>query len=307
MRRFVTVGHAGNIEEWSPMKATFEDWFRVDPVGSRVVCFIANAEALYEIYILERGRTRARRLASDPNADFAYPFWSRDGKTVGFSRMARTAADGIYVVDAAGSEPRRVGKISDWSPGLIAGYGSWSPGDSLIFLSLGGLGPIDLGFIRVSPGSRDNPLGLLARTTPIEVLPDLSPDGRFLAYISDESGRQEAFVAPLRPGPTLGPGTQLSTEGAVQVRWSGDGSRLYYESGDRRIFSISIRTKPSVDFGKPALAWDLAPLRILPRGWDLLPDGRLLALERSKDEEDARQFDVVLHFDQEVKKKLSAK
>jgi len=286
------------------MKATFEDWFHVDPVGSRVVCFIANAEALYEIYILERGQTRARRLASDPDADLAYPFWSRDGKTVGFSRMARTAADGVYAVDAVGSEPRRLGKIQDWSPGLNAGWGSWSPGDSLIFVSVGGLGPVDLGFIRVDPGGRDTPVRLFARTAPLEIMPDVSPDGRFLAYISDESGRQEAFVAPLQPGPTLGSGTQISTDGAVQVRWSRDGSRLYSESGDRRIFSISVRTKPSLDFGKPSLARDLAPLRILPRGWDLLPDGRLLALERSKDEEEARQYEVVLHFDQEVKRKI---
>jgi eukaryotic-like serine/threonine-protein kinase len=307
IRRFVSIGPAGKVEEWSSMKATFEEWFHVDPVGSRVVCFMANAEAIYEIYVLERGQSRARRLSSDPDADCAYPFWSRDGKTVGFSRMARTAADGVYVVDAAGSEPRRLGKIQDWSPGLNAGWGSWSPGDSLIFLSLGGLGPIDLGFIRVDPGGRDTPVRLFARTAPVEIMPDVSPDGRFLAYISDESGRQEAFVAPLQPGPTLGQGTQISTEGVVQVRWSRDGSRLYYESGDRRVFSISVRTKPSLDFGKPSLAWDLAPLRILPRGWDLLPDGRLLALERSKDEEAARQYEVVLHFDQEVKRKLAAK
>jgi Tol biopolymer transport system component len=102
-----------------------------------------------------------------------------------------------------------------------------------------------------------------------------SPDGRYLSFISDESGRPEAYVMPF-PGP--GERMRVSAEGARLVRWSRDGRELIFTSADRRLISVPVRTSPALWLGTPVVL-----LPITGRaGWtafEPLPDGkRFLAL-----------------------------
>ncbi len=76
-----------------------------------------------------------------------------------------------------------------------------------------------------------------------------SPDGHFLAFVSTESGRAEAYVTPF-PGP--GQRVRLSSEGASALQWSRDGKELLYVSGDGRMMSVPVRTSPSLQTGSPA-------------------------------------------------------
>ena len=73
-----------------------------------------------------------------------------------------------------------------------------------------------------------------------------SPDGRFLAFISNESGQEEAYVTPY-PGP--GQKVRLSSGGARLLQWSRDGKSLFYTSADGRMMSLPVTTSPSLQTG----------------------------------------------------------
>src|SRR5262249_7984440 len=75
-----------------------------------------------------------------------------------------------------------------------------------------------------------------------------SPDERWLAYVSDETGRFEVYVQPL---PTTGAKFQITKEGGEHPVWSPDGHELVYNRGDR-LFSIPIKTEPTISAGAPA-------------------------------------------------------
>jgi Tol biopolymer transport system component len=125
-----------------------------------------------------------------------------------------------------------------------------------------------------------------------------SPDGRAAAFLSSESGRQEAYVAPFgSPGEKI----RVSTEGATLLRFSRDGKELFYLSPDGRLFSVPIRTAPSVEPGEPRVLFRLAP----GPGWkdfDVAPDGRFLAMVEEVSAS-AQPATVVVNWTAEVSKR----
>ncbi len=124
-------------------------------------------------------------------------------------------------------------------------------------------------------------LALDGEATPVPVLQSpfekrqvrFSPDGRFVAFISNESGRPEVYVMPF-PGP--GERVRVSDGGAALLRWARDGE-LYYLSGDGRFVAVPVRTSPGLQVGTPAVLFTVAG-----RPWvdfDLSPDTqRILAI-----------------------------
>jgi hypothetical protein len=306
LTRLVTVDAGGRASEWSPMRAGFETWFRVAPDGRRVACTMASPKSIFEVFVLERGRSSARRLSGLPDADCGTPFWSPDGREIGFTRFGRSPDDGLYVVEASGmGAPRRIGVAPKGSADVLVAQGSWSRDGSMVVASIG-MGPMsaNLAAIPMVSAGPDIPIRTLTDTPYGETQPAVSPDGRFVAYLSGESGRDEVVLSPLLPGPKLGPTTPVSSGGASDVRWGRDGSSLYYESADHRIQSVPVRTSPTLQVGTPRTVWDLSALRIASKGWDLMPDGRLIGLQMREDEGEGKQIDLVMHFDQEVKRKI---
>ena len=85
-----------------------------------------------------------------------------------------------------------------------------------------------------------------------ESAPHFSADGRWLAYISDESGRYEVYVQPY-PGP--GGKRQISTEGGTEPVWSRNGQELFYRSG-KKMMAVEITTQPSFAFGSPRMLFE---------------------------------------------------
>ena len=88
-----------------------------------------------------------------------------------------------------------------------------------------------------------------------ETSPQISPDGRWVAYTSDESGRLEVYVRPF-PGP--GGKWQVSTDGGSEVAWSPKGNELFYRTGARKekMMVVDYQTQPTFSAGKPRLLFE---------------------------------------------------
>jgi serine/threonine-protein kinase len=138
-----------------------------------------------------------------------------------------------------------------------------------------------------------------------ESAPRFSPDGRWLAYISDESGRYEIYVQPY-PGP--GGKWQISTEGGTEPAWNPNGRELFYRTGDK-MMAVDIATKPGFTVGKPRMLFE-GQYEVTPGAfpsYDVSSDGqRFLMLKSSESAQAApTQINVVLNWSEELKQKVS--
>ena len=100
----------------------------------------------------------------------------------------------------------------------------------------------------VLPMVNDGKPSVLIDTPFVKDEPHFSPDGQWLAYYSDESGRAEVYVQPF-PGP--GERVRVSTDGGSQPRWKKDGSELFYLSLDGKLMAVGIRLGPSLQVDVP--------------------------------------------------------
>jgi Tol biopolymer transport system component/DNA-binding winged helix-turn-helix (wHTH) protein len=183
-----------------------------------------------DIWLLETRRGVFSRFTSDV-ADDVMPVWSPAGDRIVFSSNRRGIGD-LYQksVTAGGSEELLLSTVqtkiaTDWSPdGRFVLFNSEDPKRSSDIWAL----PLD-GNGKPFPA---------AQTDFEEQNGQFSPDGNWIAYQSDESGRVEIYVQPF-PGP--GNKWPISTNGGSQVRWRRDGRELFYVALDGRLMSVSIR------------------------------------------------------------------
>jgi Tol biopolymer transport system component len=129
-----------------------------------------------------------------------------------------------------------------------------------------------------------------------------SPDGRYLVYASDETGRFEVFVRAY-PGPDAK--WQVSTEGGAEPTWSVNGKEIYYRSGNR-MMAVPVTTRPSFDRGRPIALFEGAFVQGaagLPE-YDVAPDGRFLMMRPVAGSE-ARQLHVVLNWFDELNERVA--
>jgi hypothetical protein len=114
-----------------------------------------------------------------------------------------------------------------------------------------------------------------------EMLAHLSPDGNWLAYTSNESGRLDVFV---RSYPDLERKWQVSTLGGIEPVWSADGAELFYRTENgRQVMRVKVDTHPDFDLGRPELLFegDFVPPQWFGRNFDVAPDGQSFVLLES--------------------------
>lgn len=162
---------------------------------------------------VERGTTS--RLTFDPERHNTSPVWTRDGQRVLYSTFRPKPA--IYEKAASGGDAREV-HVSKSNQSL-----PWTTStDGTLVLGQGGAGQrADIFRMPLSGGT---PAPVVV-TSASELFPQLSPDGRWLAFTSDESGRNEVFIQSF---PGSGTKLQVSTTGGQRARWRSDGRELYY-------------------------------------------------------------------------------
>jgi serine/threonine-protein kinase len=136
-----------------------------------------------------------------------------------------------------------------------------------------------------------------------------SPDGRWLAYTSDVSGRREVYVRPY-PGPE--PATQISGDGGTSVAWSPDGRQIYYVSPVPNVL-MAVDVTPGDEFqaGRPAPLIDPWAIGTTPvRNYDVFPDGDFVLPVQDDDGRTlierfgATQLHVILNWTEELKERV---
>jgi Tol biopolymer transport system component/predicted Ser/Thr protein kinase len=289
--RLVWVSRNG-AERPLPAPAHHYRFPRISPDGRRAAVAIEDQESQIWLYDLRETLTR---LTFDGN-DNVFPVWTPNGKRILFKSNKEGPGNLFWqLADGSGGLERLT--TSEY-PNFPS---SWSPGGQLqAFVEVNPATGSDLWVLRMS----DRKVQPFLRTPFNESVPRFSPDGRWLAYISNESGRFEIYVQPY-PGPSGK--WQISTEGGTEPVWNPNGRELFYRSGGKMMV-VDIATQPSFTFGKPRMLFEgqYQPSPVPAVNYDVSPDGqRFLMLKPSESAEAApTQINVVLNWFEELKQKV---
>ncbi|HEV8113953.1 MAG TPA: protein kinase [Planctomycetota bacterium] len=193
-----------------------------------------------DLWILELARGTSTRLTFDPAGDFA-PVWSPSGDRIAFTSM-RTGVGDVYVVstDAPGSEERVAGFETSSEPSCFS-----TDGALVYFDAEGKDSGADLW--SASAEGRAEPSHVLA-TPANESGARFSPDGNWLACVSDESGRSEVYI---HAWPLTGRRWQVSTHGGTRPWWRPDGAEIFWRSLDREVLAAKLSFGDEVEIATP--------------------------------------------------------
>ena len=222
------------------------------PDGTRFATTIQDSSTgVSNIWIhdLQRNiRTRFTFATADRDA----AVWSPDGRRIAFGGVAARGTQDLFIKDLNGGAEQLIYKDD-----RVKIPTCFSPdGKSLLFTSINfsGSSKDDVWILPLDGSGKARPL---FQTDAIENSGVFSPDGRWIAYVSNESGRMETYVVPA-PGNGGSGKWQLSAAGGVGGEWSRDGSEILYVSEDGKVFAVPFKADgASPVFGAQTLLFDL--------------------------------------------------
>jgi serine/threonine-protein kinase len=278
--RLVWLDSKGNQTSAFPEPAAYLSP-RLSPDGQRIAVIIARTEG-GSLWVIDV--SRGTRIPLTPGqSGVSRPIWSRDGSTITF--MAGTD---VHIVPALGGSP----KIVLESPGTQFPDDWTADGKTLIYNTGNAVETRDLW--TVTTGEAPRPLF----ATPFgERGAKLSPDGKWIAFVSTDAGRDDVYVAPF---PGTGARVPVSPSGGRQPLWSRDGTRLFFRQDDW-MMAIPVRLAP-FEFGRPERLFRFERHMYMDTqnhpDYDVSSDGRFLAVRQPTDASGAIR--VVVNWAQEV-------
>jgi serine/threonine protein kinase len=239
----------------------------ISPDGKRIACMLRGVSG-QQLVVLDRDRGLFTTLISDGLN--AAPNWMPDGKTLMFDGVSGQQR-GIYRIAADGSSAPQLVRATKLSSHVTSVAGDYAavtvndPETSTDQWVLNWQNPDDMRPFKRTPAA--------------ERQGSLSPDGHWLAYVSNESGRSEIYVEPV-PGP--GGRRQISSEGGEEPRWVRNGREITYRNGTR-MMSVPVQMQPTFQAGKPVELFDHKFDRGFGvSGYDVTSDGQTFVMTRSE-------------------------
>jgi eukaryotic-like serine/threonine-protein kinase len=220
-----------------------------------------------DIWIIDASRGVTTRLTSDPALD-GYPIWSPDGQTIVFGRTGREDDRTLYRIASGGGGHEEALYRFDSSAPLIRQFTHWSRDGR--FMVYGGLDPQSKWDLWILPAGgepvrEDRKPTPYLRTAFNEHHGQLSWDGKWMAYASDESGRWEVYIGAF---PASDIRAKVSIDGGIEPRWRSDGKELFYLSPDGTIMAVPISASTVISTGAPHALFKPRLNLNLDRGWN---------------------------------------
>jgi hypothetical protein len=290
-------------EPWSEERRPFEGGLTVSRDGSQLAVGIVNAEAFYEIWTSETDRPRLTRLVRVTGKDCGPGPWHPDGERLTYSCWSTQGMElGLRASNGSGA-PLKLVETS--SPNETYAPNSFTPDGSALIVT----------------HSLDNEPELMrlsldeVEAAPVKLLEGaraatVSPDGQFIAYVSDSSGREEVYLRSIDSAGRVGREIPVTRDGCAGPFWrSAIGERplrLGYGCSFQA-YEVTVSTGDRVGFSKPGRVADWSEMwpKIKGGAWRL-PDGRWLAVIQGYDEEAPRELSVVVNWRQELERTLRA-
>ncbi len=285
-----TVGSAGPI---------FEPAISPDV---KSVAFVRNAgNTGSDMWLWDQTRGAEQRFSKDPA--FAYaPFWSPTGDRLLFMSNRLGGITNLYQKTSSGA--------SQETPLLVDASRKtptqWSrDGRFIVYSLIDAKTRDDVWVLPLEDGKPGKPFAFL-HSEFNEAFGQLSPDSRWMAYTSDESGRREVYVRSFPAGEDP---KKISIDGGEQARWSGDGKELYFVAADSKIMSVPMKlqpgTKTSLEPGAPQVLFAAPPLAtrdVQTYNYDVAADGQRFLLLTALGGAALPPLDLILNWDTQLKK-----
>jgi Tol biopolymer transport system component len=278
-RELQTVGEPGVLYNVS-----------LSPDDRRVA--VSRGGANVDIWIIDAVRGVSTRFTFDGANEYT-PVWSPDGSRIAFN-SDREGRDVIFAKSSSGAgvesvlyrDERPMG-VADWSRD-----GRWLIGVAS--------SSQDRGDLRIVPADGSGPSRSINSTPFREVHPRFSPDGAWVLYASNESGRYEVFLQPVQGGGKW----QVSTQGGVDPHWSRDGKEIFFLNLRGQMMAVGVSTKPSLTLGNPTALFGSVAADPDPygRNYDVAADGRFL-IRRTFGTGELPSTTVYLNWVQRLKKR----
>jgi eukaryotic-like serine/threonine-protein kinase len=289
----------------TPLDPTWKQTFSsmaLSPDGRQLAVSLLNGAA-NEVWVKQLDAGPLTRLSFDGALNYR-PAWRPDGRTLSFTSNREASLSHLFQIRADGSsKPERIfsGDTTQVDEAEWSRDGRWvvyrtgvSAGFRDVYArALTG----DTARVTVAAGSYD------------EYMPALSPDARWIAYVSQESGREEVYVRPFPQ--TDRARWQVSTAGGLAPAWSHSGRELFYVNRADSLIAVEVSGTPDFRTGTGRQLFSTAPFVILPfhRSYDVSPDDRsLVMIQRSGGSgAEANRLTVVLNWFTEAKARMAAR
>jgi serine/threonine protein kinase/Tol biopolymer transport system component len=265
---------------------------RLSPDGRRVAADQADPDGRNtDIWILEPARDTTTRLTFD-STFHTTPIWSPDGKQILFSSLRKPGFD-LFLknADGSGSEEEvanlgAVSQVNPWDWSRDGKYVLCRKGNELWYLSW--------------PERVARPL-LQAKWTVRNA--QFSPDGRWMAYASNETGKMEIYVSPFLSATGK---WQVSTGGGQEPRWRQDGKELFYVSAEGKMMAVAVTAGASFEAGSPVALFQTHRRQSIAAqdvfSYDVSGGGQRFLIATKVDEGNAAPLSALLNWASEMEK-----
>jgi eukaryotic-like serine/threonine-protein kinase len=219
--------------------------------------------------------------------------WTPDGERI----VIASDRNGPYNLFWQRAESADAAERLTESPNQQQGGVSWSPdGKILLFTESRATTRWDIWSLTLAP---ERTLRPLIQTPFDDYFPSISPDGHWLAYVSNESGRNEVYVQPF---PTLDRKWKISTDGGIMPVWARNGRELFYVNG-HTLMAVPIVRAATFDSGTPRALFQ-RPYEFF---YDVAPDGRFIMTEPEQADVVPTQITLVQNWFEELKRRMPAR